>query len=128
MARNDVEIKITAKDAASPAFARLVKSAEKAQRSISGLGESTSRTNSLFMNLTGFAAAATGIYGFTETVGKATEEILDYYKIMQQGAIATAGTLMSVGKIDGKDLEWNDALIMSTGLMKKLAIRLSQQV
>lgn len=121
MARNDVEIKITAKDAASPAFARLVKSAERAQHSIGGLGESASRMNGLFMNLTGFAAAATGIYGFTETVGKATEEILDYYKIMQQGAIATAGTLMSVGQIDGKDLEWNDALIMSTGLMKKLA-------
>lgn len=121
MARNDVEIKITAKDAASPAFAQLVKSAERAQHSIGGLGESASRMNGLFMNLTGFAAAATGIYGFTETVGKATEEILDYYKIMQQGAIATAGTLMSVGQIDGKDLEWNDALIMSTGLMKKLA-------
>lgn len=121
MAQTDVQILITAKDMASPAFANVTKAADGARVSVSGFGEAASHTNSILSNMVGFAAATIGVEGLQEAVHATAGEMLNYYKMMQQGAIATAGTLMSVGKLNGNDIGWNDAFRMSTQLMKEMS-------
>lgn len=120
MAKTDVQILISAKDFASPAFANLAKSANGAQIAVGKFGEVTSNTNKILTNMAGFAAAQMGVDSLSSAVHNTIGSMLDFYKTMQQGAIGTAGTLMSLARIDGRELGWDEALKTSTLLMRKM--------
>lgn len=118
---NDVVINIRAKDLASSAFSNVASRAKSAQGAIQSFGESTSRVNQILGTMAGFTAATVGINGLAEAFHNTMGEALDFYKVMQQGVIATAGTIMSVTKLDGKQLSWAQSMEYSTAIMKKLS-------
>lgn len=118
---NDVVINIRAKDLASSAFSNVASRAKSAQGAIQSFGESTSRVNQILGTMAGFTAATVGINGLAEAFHNTMGEALDFYKVMQQGVIATAGTIMSVTKLDGQQLSWAQSMEYSTTIMKKLS-------
>lgn len=118
---NDVVINIRAKDLASSAFSNVANRAKSAQGAIQSFGESTSRVNQILGTMAGFTAATVGINGLAEAFHNTMGEALDFYKVMQQGVIATAGTIMSVTKLDGQQLSWAQSMEYSTTIMKKLS-------
>lgn len=118
---NDVVINIRAKDLASSAFSNVASRAKSAQGAIQSFGESTSRVNQILGTMAGFTAATVGINGLAEAFHNTMGGALDFYKVMQQGVIATAGTIMSVTKLDGQQLSWAQSMEYSTAIMKKLS-------
>lgn len=121
MANSDVVINVKANDLASKVFENISRNAKNASSSVNQFGESASRINSIVNTMTGFAAATVGLNGLADAFHNTAGAALDFYKQMQSGAVATAGTLMSVAQINGKDLGWNQSLEYSTEIMKKLA-------
>lgn len=118
---NDVVINVKANDLATRVFENISKSANRASSSVDKFGSSASRINEIVNSMTGFAAATIGLNGLADAFHGTAGAALGFYKEMQSGAIATAGTLMSVAQINGKDLGWNQSMEYSTTIMKKLA-------
>lgn len=118
---NDVVINVKANDLASRIFENIAKSANNASSSVNRFGNSASRINEIVNSMAGFTAATIGLNGLADAFHSTAGAALGFYKEMQSGAIATAGTLMSVAQINGKDLGWNQSMEYSTTIMKKLA-------
>ena len=118
---NDVVINVKANDLASRIFENIAKSANNASSSVNRFGNNASRINEIVNSMAGFTAATIGLNGLADAFHSTAGAALGFYKEMQSGAIATAGTLMSVAQINGKDLGWNQSMEYSTAIMKKLA-------
>jgi hypothetical protein len=121
MAKNDVQINIIGKDMATPAFRSVSQAANTTSRDIDSLGNSAIKVNTILQSMLGFAVAQAGMEGLSDAFHASIGNALDYYKTMQTGQIAVAGTLMSVGYLNGKQIEWNQSLQMSTQIMKDLS-------
>ena len=121
MANNDVVMYLRAKDLASPALQNLKRNMDATSQSMNRFGNSASKIDTIMGSMVGFTAAIAGFQGLTEAINGTVGAMLEYYKTMQQGSIATAGTLMSVTQLHGKDLNWNQAMTFSKDIMNKLA-------
>ena len=121
MAKNDVQINIIGKDMATSAFRSVSQAANTTSRDIDSLGNSAIKVNTILQSMLGFAVAQAGMEGLSDAFHASIGNALDYYKTMQTGQIAVAGTLMSVGSLNGKQIEWNQSLQMSTQIMKDLS-------
>ncbi|WP_196603297.1 transglycosylase SLT domain-containing protein [Pectinatus haikarae] len=135
MAQNDVQINIIGKDNATGAFQSVLSSAEKTSRSIQGLGGNVGSLNSTFSNAgtsimslnsilsntTSYALAIAGVNGLGDAMHSTIGAALEFYTTMQTGAVSLAGSLMSMGQINGESLTWNQSLSMSKELMQELS-------
>ncbi len=135
MAQNDVQINIIGKDDATGAFRSVLSSAEKTSRSIQGLGGNVGSLNSTFSNAstsimslnsilsntTSYALAIAGVNGLGDAMHSTIGAALEFYTTMQTGAVSLAGSLMSMGQINGESLTWNQSLSMSKELMQELS-------
>jgi hypothetical protein len=135
MAANDVQINIIGKDQATGAFQSVLQSAEKTSRGVQGLGTGVSFLNTSFReaqssalsfdsvlaNAGGYAMAIAGVQGLGEALHATIGEAIDFYTTMQTGSISLAGSLISMGQLNGQDLTWNQSLLMSKKLMTDLS-------
>lgn len=120
MGAKDVQITITGKDQATGMFTKLRQESMLAQRAVNGLGGSFSKLKDV---VSGSAAVAGGIAGYegmvlglSKTIGSAFE----FAKNIEVSATGMSGILMSMGQINGKNIEWNDALLISQQIITKM--------
>jgi hypothetical protein len=135
MAANDVQINIIGKDQATGAFQSVLQSAEKTSRGVQGLGTGVGSLNTSFKGAQssalsfdavlasagGYAMAIAGVQGLGEALHATVGEAIDFYTTMQTGSISLAGSLISMGQLNGQDLTWNQSLLMSKKLMSDLS-------
>lgn len=135
MAANDVQINIIGKDQATGAFQSVLQSAEKTSRGVQGLGTGVGSLNTSFRGAQssalsfdsvlasagGYAMAIAGVQGLGEALHATVGEAIEFYTTMQTGSISLAGSLISMGQLNGQDLTWNQSLLMSKKLMSDLS-------
>lgn len=66
------------------------------------------------------AAGATGIYSLYDKVGEVFGKAATFNQSMETNTIGMAGILTSMTQINGQQLEWNDAMKMSSVLIERL--------
>ena len=120
MGANDVQIQIIGKDLASTAFKQVNNSAQETAQAMESFGASVGLVNSTLSNATGYALAIAGINGLRDAFDSTLGAAEDFYKTMETGSISMAGTLMSMGLLNGEAISWGSALSMSKDLMAQL--------
>ena len=68
----------------------------------------------------GIAAGMLGIESLTGAIGTAAQKAWDFSQNMETNRIGMAGILSSMTQLNGKALEWNDALAISANLIDRL--------
>lgn len=121
MAGTDVQIRIIGRDDATGSFQRVAREAENTQQKIESFGNSLFSVQSVLRNTAAYASAIAGLNGITEALHSAVDSALEFYTTMQTGSISLAGSLMSMGQINGEAIQWNQALGMSKTLMRELS-------
>lgn len=121
MAGTDVQIRIIGKDDATGAFRNVAREAANAQQQFESFGNSMLSVHSVLQNTMAYATAISGLNGITDALHSAAGSALDFYTTMQTGSISLAGSLMSMGQINGQAIQWNEALGMSKTLMRELS-------
>lgn len=121
MTGTDVQIRIIGKDDASAVLQKVAGEASSAQRQFESFGSSMLSVHSVLQNTVAYASAITGLNGITEALHSAVGSALEFYNTMQTGSISLAGSLMSMGQINGQAIQWNEALGMSKTLMRELS-------
>ena len=66
------------------------------------------------------AAGATGIYSLYDKIGEMFGKAANFSQSMETNTIGMAGILTSMTQINGQQLEWNDAMKMSTAIIERL--------
>lgn len=66
------------------------------------------------------AAGATGIYSLYDKVGEVFGRAATFNQSMETNTIGMAGILTSMTQINGQQLEWNDAMKMSSVIIERL--------
>lgn len=66
------------------------------------------------------AAGATGIYSLYDKIGEMFGKAANFNQSMETNTIGMAGILTSMTQINGQQLEWNDAMKMSTAIIERL--------
>lgn len=68
----------------------------------------------------GIMAGATGIYSLADKAGEIFGKGAAFAKNMETNTVGMAGILSSMTQINGKALDWNDAMQISSGIIKQL--------
>lgn len=116
MARNDVTIRINARDNASATLKQVAQSSQKASKaldSLSGLKNFAIDTASITAGIAGFEALTTAIHNTIGAVGT-------FYTSMETNQVGMAGILSSMTTLKGNALDFNTAMGISGSIMKKL--------
>lgn len=96
----------------------------KAQQNLSNLNKAASSTSSIFNGLTaqaaGVTAALTGMYTAGGAIGELIKAPYEFAKGMETNQIGISGILQSMTELDGKTLEWNVAMRISSGILRDL--------
>lgn len=121
MAGTDVQIRIIGKDDATGAFRNVAREAANTQQQFESFGNSMLSVHSVLQNTMAYATAISGLNGITDALHSAIGSALEFYTTMQTGSISLAGSLMSMGQINGQAIQWNEALGMSKTLMRELS-------
>lgn len=116
MARNDVTIRINARDNASATLKQVAQSSQRAFKaldSLSGLKNFAIDTASITAGIAGFEALTTAIHNTIGAVGT-------FYTSMETNQVGMAGILSSMTTLKGNALDFNTAMGISGSIMKKL--------
>lgn len=116
MARNDVTIRINARDNASATLKQVAQSSQRASKaldSLSGLKNFAIDTASITAGIAGFEALTTAIHNTIGAVGT-------FYTSMETNQVGMAGILSSMTTLKGNALDFNTAMGISGSIMKKL--------
>lgn len=116
MARNDVTIRINARDNASATLKQVAQSSQRASKaldSLSGLKSFAIDTASITAGIAGFEALTTAIHNTIGAVGT-------FYTSMETNQVGMAGILSSMTTLKGNALDFNTAMGISGSIMKKL--------
>lgn len=116
MARNDVTIRINARDNASAILKQVAQSSQRASKaldSLSGLKNFAIDTASITAGIAGFEALTTAIHNTIGAVGT-------FYTSMETNQVGMAGILSSMTTLKGNALDFNTAMGISGSIMKKL--------
>jgi hypothetical protein len=120
MAANDVQITITGRDNASPAFNQVLGAAKNVTTQLDTMGKSASMVNSLFSNSLGVAAGIAGYQGLSAAIQGTIGASINFAKTMETNQNGIAGILVSMTQIEGRNLNWNEALGISQNIMGQL--------
>lgn len=117
MAVAETRVKISLVDAMSPGLSR-------AKRNVDGLDRSSRSLGPTFASVTqqaaGLATALTGLYGLSELGAELIKRPFEFAKGMETNSLGIAGILQSMTEINGKQLEWNQAMSISQGILRDL--------
>lgn len=113
----ETKVKISLVDAMSPGLNR-------AKRSIDGIDSSSRALGSAFASAAGQAAglvtALTGLYGLADMSAELIKRPFEFAKGMETNSLGIAGILQSMTELNGKQLEWNQAMSISQGILHDL--------
>lgn len=117
MAVAETKVKISLLDAMSPGLSR-------AKRSIDGIDSSSRALGPAFASAAGQAAglvtALTGLYGLADMSAELIKRPFEFAKGMETNSLGIAGILQSMTELNGKQLEWNQAMSISQGILRDL--------
>lgn len=117
----DVQIRIIGRDEATTAFQNVAREAENTRKQVEAFGNSMMSMQGIIRNTAAYASAIAGINGISDAMHSVVGSAIEFYTTMQTGAISMSGTFMSMAQINGKNIEWNQAMAMSTKLMQELS-------
>lgn len=113
----ETKVKISLVDAMSPGLSR-------AKRSIDGIDSSSRALGPTFASAArqtaGLVTALTGLYGLADMSAELIKRPFEFAKGMETNSLGIAGILQSMTELNGKQLEWNQAMSISQGILSDL--------
>lgn len=103
---------------AANAGGSMVSSSQKASNAVQKMGQSF---QSATISAAGFVAAIAGLQGAAAIINKTLGSVVSFSRSMETNQIGIAGILSSMTTLNGKNLEWNQALGISRNLMQQLS-------
>ena len=113
----ETRVKITLTDAMSGPLRKIEGEAAATNKAVANLGSSLKNYASIGAQM---AAGAFGFSALSDSVSQLVSSGLQFNKAMETNAIGMAGILTSMTTINGKNMEWNQALKASQGIIKGL--------
>ena len=113
----ETRVKITLTDAMSGPLRKIEGEATATSKAVINLSSSLKNYASMGAQM---AAGAFGFTALSDSISKLVSAGLQFNKAMETNAIGMAGILTSMTTINGKNMEWNQALKASQGIIKGL--------
>ena len=113
----ETRVKITLTDAMSGPLRKIEGEATATSKAVINLSTSLKNYASMGAQM---AAGAFGFSALSDSVSQLVSSGLQFNKAMETNAIGMAGILTSMTTINGKNMEWNQALKASQGIIKGL--------
>lgn len=113
----ETRVKISLTDAMSGPLRKIEGEATATSKAVTDLGNSLKSYSAMGAQL---AAGAFGFSTLTDSISKLVSAGLSFNKTMETNAIGMAGILTSMTTVSGKNMEWNQALTASQGIIKGL--------
>nr|DAM22190.1 MAG TPA: TIGR02302 family protein [Caudoviricetes sp.] len=113
----ETRVKITLTDAMSGPLRKIEGEANSTNKAVGNLAGSLKSFTAVGAQI---AAGAFGFTALSDSVSKLVSAGLQFNKAMETNAIGMAGILTSMTTLNGKNMEWNQALKASQGIIKGL--------
>lgn len=113
----ETRVKITLTDAMSGPLRKIEGEANSTNKAVGNLAGSLKSFTAVGAQL---AAGAFGFTALSDSVSQLVSSGLQFNKAMETNAVGMAGILTSMTTINGKNMEWNQALKASQGIIKGL--------
>ena len=113
----ETRVKITLTDAMSGPLRKIEGEANSTNKAVGNLAGSLKSYTAIGAQL---AAGAFGFTTLSDSISKLVSAGLQFNKAMETNAIGMAGILTSMTTLNGKNMEWNDALKASQSIIKGL--------
>lgn len=113
----ETRVKITLTDAMSGPLRKIEGEANSTNKAVGNLAGSLKSYTAIGAQ---FAAGAFGFSALSDSVNQLVSSGLQFNKAMETNAVGMAGILTSMTTINGKNMEWNQALKASQGIIKGL--------
>lgn len=113
----ETRVKITLTDAMSGPLRKIEGEAMATSKAVTNLSSSLKNYASIGAQM---AAGAFGFSALSDSVSQLVSSGLQFNKAMETNAVGMAGILTSMTTINGENMEWNQALKASQGIIKGL--------
>ena len=113
----ETRVKITLTDAMSGPLRKIEGEANSTNKAVGNLAGSLKSFTAVGAQI---AAGAFGFTALSDSISKLVSAGLQFNKAMETNAIGMAGILTSMTTLNGKNMEWNQALKASQGIIKGL--------
>lgn len=113
----ETRVKITLTDAMSGPLRKIEGEANSTNKAVGNLASSLKSFTAVGAQI---AAGAFGFTALSDSISKLVSAGLQFNKAMETNAIGMAGILTSMTTLNGKNMEWNQALKASQGIIKGL--------
>lgn len=113
----ETRVKISLTDAMSGPLRKIEGEAMATSKAVTNLSSSLKNYASIGAQM---AAGAFGFSALSDSISQLVSSGLQFNKTMETNAISMAGILTSMTTINGKNMEWNQALKASQGIIKGL--------
>lgn len=113
----ETRVKITLTDAMSGPLRRIEGEANSTNKAVGNLASSLKSYTAIGAQI---AAGAFGFTALSDSINQLVSAGLQFNKAMETNAIGMAGILTSMTTLNGKNMEWNDALKASRSIIKGL--------
>lgn len=113
----ETRVKISLTDAMSGPLRKIEGEAMATSKAVTNLSSSLKNYASIGAQM---AAGAFGFSALSDSIGQLVSSGLQFNKAMETNAVGMAGILTSMTTINGKNMEWNQALKASQGIIKGL--------
>ena len=113
----ETRVKISLTDAMSGPLRKIEGEAMATSKAVTNLSSSLKNYASIGAQM---AAGAFGFSALSDSISQLVSSGLQFNKTMETNAIGMAGILTSMTTINGKNMEWNQALKASQGIIKAL--------
>lgn len=113
----ETRVKISLTDAMSGPLRKIEGEAMATSKAVTNLSSSLKNYASIGAQM---AAGAFGFSALSDSIGQLVSSGLQFNKAMETNAVGMAGILTSMTTINGKNMEWNQALKASRGIIKGL--------
>lgn len=113
----ETRVKISLTDAMSGPLRKIEGEATATSKAVTNLSSSLKNYASIGAQM---AAGAFGFSALSDSISQLVSSGLQFNKAMETNAVGMAGILTSMTTINGKNMEWNQALKASQGIIKGL--------
>lgn len=113
----ETRVKITLTDAMSGPLRKIEGETNSTNKAVGNLASSLKSFTAVGAQI---AAGAFGFTALSDSISKLVSAGLQFNKAMETNAIGMAGILTSMTTLNGKNMEWNQALKASQGIIKGL--------
>jgi len=120
MGVKDVQLIISGRDQTGGLFSKIRSESMLTKRTVDSLGGSFGKLNGIISGSAAVAGGLAGYQGMAAGLQATFGSALEFAKNMEVSATGMSGILMSMGQINGKTIEWGDALAISQKIISKM--------